>query len=41
MTDVKPTVIFLHYFGSGPADKLARGVRAAVDQLGKPHASHD
>jgi hypothetical protein len=41
MTGVKPMVIFLHYFGSGPADKLARGVRAAVDQLGKPHASHD
>ena len=36
MTDVKPAVIFLHYFGRGPADKLARGVRAAVDQLGKP-----
>ena len=36
MTDVKPAVIFLHYFGRGPADKLARGVRAAVDLLGKP-----
>jgi protein-tyrosine-phosphatase len=36
MTDVKPAVIFLHYFGAGPADTLARGVRAAVDQLGKP-----
>jgi protein-tyrosine-phosphatase len=36
MTDVKPAVIFLHYFGRGPADTLARGVRAAVDQLGKP-----
>ena len=35
MTDVKPVVIFLHYFGQGPAEKLARGVRAAVDQLGK------
>jgi protein-tyrosine-phosphatase len=36
MTDVKPAVIFLHYFGRGPADKLARGVRAALDRLGKP-----
>jgi protein-tyrosine-phosphatase len=36
MTDVKPMVVFLHYFGRGPADQLARGVRAAVDQLGKP-----
>ena len=35
MTDVKPTVIFLHYFGTGPAEKLATGLRAAVAQLGK------
>lgn len=35
MTDVKPVVIFLHYFGSGPAEKLATAVRAAVAQLGK------
>src|SRR5262249_51224621 len=34
MTDVKPMIVFLHYFGRGAADKLARGVRAAVDQLG-------
>src|SRR4029079_13650786 len=38
MTDVQPAVIFLHYFGRGRADKLARGVRAAVDQLGKSAA---
>jgi hypothetical protein len=37
MTGVKPVVIFLHYFGTGPAPKLATGVRAAVDQLAKPH----
>jgi len=35
MTDVKPVVIFLHYYGTGPAAKLAQGVRAAVDLLGK------
>jgi hypothetical protein len=35
MTGVSPTVIFLHYFGTGPAQKLADGVRAAVDLLGK------
>jgi len=35
MTDVKPVVIFLHYYGTGPATKLAQGVRAAVDLLGK------
>lgn len=38
MTDVKPVVIFLHYYGTGPAAKLAQGVRAAVDVLGKTTA---
>jgi Domain of Unknown Function (DUF1259) len=28
-----PNVTFLHYWGRGPAQKLAAGVRAAVDQL--------
>jgi protein-tyrosine-phosphatase len=36
MTDVKPAVIFLHYYGTGPAPKLAHAVRSAVDLLGKP-----
>ena len=36
MTGTQPVVIFLHYLGTGPADTLARGVRAAVDVLGKP-----
>ena len=35
MVDVKPTVVFLHYFGTGTAAKLAQGVRAAVDLLGR------
>lgn len=35
MTGVAPVVIFLHYFGTGPAETLAKGVRAAVDQLAK------
>jgi Domain of Unknown Function (DUF1259) len=35
MIDVKPTVVFLHYYGTGPAAKLAQGVRAAVDLLGR------
>lgn len=35
MTDVQPVVIFLHYYGTGPAATLAQGVRAAVDLLGK------
>ena len=34
MTGVSPTVVFLHYFGTGPADKLAQAVRSALDVLG-------
>ncbi|MGH9315080.1 MAG: DUF1259 domain-containing protein [Vicinamibacterales bacterium] len=34
MTGVEPVVVFLHYFGVGPAQKLAAGVRAAVDVIG-------
>ena len=38
-TDEKPLVIFLHYWGRGPADKLANSFKAALDELGKggPH----
>jgi hypothetical protein len=32
MTATNPTVIFLHYWGRGAAEALARGVRAAVDR---------
>jgi hypothetical protein len=35
MTDTRPVVIFLHYFGTGPAPSLAKGVRAAVDLLAR------
>jgi len=35
MTTTQPTVYFLHYWGKGPAQKLATGVKAAVDQLSK------
>jgi uncharacterized protein DUF1259 len=34
MLATQPTVIFLHYWGRGPATKLAAGFRAALDQLG-------
>jgi hypothetical protein len=34
MTGTDPTVIFLHYWGQGPADKLAAGVRAAINETG-------
>ena len=40
MTGTSPTIFFLHYYGTGPAAKLATGVRAAVDQLGKQPAAH-
>jgi hypothetical protein len=31
MTGTQPAVFFLHYYGTGPAEQLARGVRAALD----------
>ncbi len=41
MTDTNPTIYFLHYWGTGPADKLATGFKAALDQLGHgASASH-
>ncbi len=38
MIGVRPVVIFLHYWGRGPADRLARGVKAALAVVGKPSA---
>jgi hypothetical protein len=35
MLDTQPTIIFLHYWGTGPADKLAAGFKSALDQIGK------
>ena len=35
MTNDRPMLIFLHYWGIGPADKLAMGFKAAVNELGK------
>jgi hypothetical protein len=36
MTGDRPMVIFLHYWGTGPADKLASAFKAAVAELAKP-----
>jgi hypothetical protein len=36
MTEEKPLIIFLHYYGRGPAEKLATGFKSALDELGKP-----
>ena len=35
MTTGTPTIYFLHYWGRGPADVLAQGVRAALDRIGR------
>jgi hypothetical protein len=35
MLGTQPTVIFLHYWGRGPAEELAIGFRAALEVLGK------
>src|SRR2546425_348540 len=37
MTGTQPTIYFLHYWGTGPADKLAEGFKAALNELGKDH----
>jgi Domain of Unknown Function (DUF1259) len=39
MTTDRPMIIFLHYWGTGPADKLATGFKAAVNELGKHGAA--
>jgi hypothetical protein len=40
MTENRPVIIFLHYWGRGPADKLATAFKATLDQLGKGSASN-
>jgi hypothetical protein len=35
-----PRIFFLHYWGVGPADQLAKGLRSALDQTGKKGVSH-
>jgi hypothetical protein len=35
MTEEKPMVIFLHYWGRGPAEKLANAFKATLGDLGK------
>jgi len=43
MTGGQPTVYFLHYWGTGPVEKLATGFKAALNELGKggtAHAAH-
>ncbi len=40
MTGGQPMVYFLHYWGTGPAEKLATGFKAAINELGKAGATH-
>jgi hypothetical protein len=35
MTSTQPTIYFLHYWGTGPTEKLANGFKAALHELGK------
>jgi len=35
MIETQPVIIFLHYWGRGPAPQLAQGFKAALEQLGK------
>jgi hypothetical protein len=35
MIETQPVIIFLHYWGRGPAPQLAQGFKAALDQLGQ------
>lgn len=37
MVKEEPRIFFLHYWGVGPADKLANGLKAALDQTGVDH----
>jgi len=38
MTSGQPAIFFLHNWGTGPAEKLANGFKAALNELGKGHA---
>jgi hypothetical protein len=42
MTSGAPAIYFLHYWGTGPVQKLATGFKAALSELGKTdaHARH-
>ena len=35
MVHEQPRIFFLHYWGVGPAEQLAKGLRAALNQTGK------
>jgi hypothetical protein len=41
MTNEQPRIFFLHYWGVGNAEQLAKGLRAALDQTGKKQSGRD
>jgi hypothetical protein len=41
MVHEQPRIFFLHYWGVGPAEQLAKGLRAALDQTGKKQSGHE
>jgi hypothetical protein len=40
MVGTSPAIYFLHYQGTGSAEKLAAGFKAALNELGKPQSPH-
>jgi hypothetical protein len=40
MTATQPAIYFLHYWGTGPTEKLANGFKAALNELAKPGHSN-
>lgn len=40
MVHEQPRIFFLHYWGIGNAEQLAKGLRAALDQTGKKNTMH-
>src|SRR5256886_16035297 len=38
MTGTQPTIYFLHYWGTGPAEKLATAFKTALSETGKAKA---
>jgi hypothetical protein len=41
MTHENPRVVFLHYWGVGPAQELAKNIKAALDAQNKQQNQHD
>jgi Domain of Unknown Function (DUF1259) len=35
MIDEEPRIVFLHFWGKGAADALARGIKSALDAQGR------